>query len=462
MARSSLAVVVLAAGLGTRMRSARPKVLHAVAGRPLVGHVLAAVAPLAPARTVVVVGPRMEAVVEAARAAAPRLPLPSVVQRDRRGTGHAVREARKALAGFRGDVLVLVGDAPLLRTESLRRLIAARRAAGAAVAVLGMDLPEPGAYGRLIVGPDDGLERIVEARDASEAERAVTLCNSGVIVADGAVLFDLLPRLKPDNAKREYYLTDIVGLARAAGHRCTWSKGLPDELIAVNTRADLAVAEAAVQGRLRAAAMDNGATLVDPSSVWLCHDTVLGQDVTVGPGVVFGPGVRVGDGVEIRAFCHLEGVRIGAGAIVGPFARLRPGADIGAGAHIGNFVEIKNARLGAGAKANHLAYVGDARVGPDANIGAGTITCNYDGVAKHRTDIGAEAFIGSNTTLIAPVRVGARAFVAGGSTVTENVPADAVAFGRARQATKPGAGKTLRVRLSTRARARSAAKKNGR
>lgn len=457
MARPNLAVVVLAAGLGTRMRSARPKVLHAVAGRPLVGHVLAAVAPLAPAKTVVVVGPRMDSVVEAARAAAPRLELTPAVQRDRRGTGHAVREARRALAGFRGDVLVVIGDAPLLRTETLRRLVAARRNARAAVAVLGMELPEPGSYGRLIVGPDGSLERIVEARDASEAERAITLCNSGVLVADSAALFELLPRLKPDNANREYYLTDVVALARDAGHRCTWSSAPADELIAVNTRAELAAAEAGVQARLRAAAMENGATLVAPATVWFSHDTVLGQDVTVGPNVVFGPGVRVADGAEIRAFSHLEGVRVGVGAIVGPFARLRPGADIGAGAHIGNFVEIKNARVGEGAKANHLAYVGDARVGAGANIGAGTITCNYDGFAKHETDIGAEAFIGSNATLIAPVRIGARAVVAGGSTVTDNIPADALVFGRARQATKQGGAKTLRVRLK-----RAATKKNGR
>ena len=448
MARANLAVVVLAAGLGTRMRSGRPKVLHAIAARPLIGHVMAALAPLNPAKTVVVVGPGMEAVAAAARAAAPKLDVLPVVQRDRRGTGHAVRQARVALAGFRGDVLVVIGDAPLLRPETLRRLVAARHAgAGAAIAVLGMELAEPGEYGRMITGPDTTLERIVEARDASDAERAVTLCNAGVLAADRQGLFELLAKLKPNNAKRELYLTDVVGLARTAGHRCTWTTAPAEELIAVNTRAELAAAEAALQARLRAAAMANGATLVDPATVWFAHDTVLGQDVTIGPGVVFGPGVRVGDGAEIRAFCHLEGVRIGAGAIVGPFARLRPGAEIGAGAHIGNFVEVKNARIGAGAKANHLAYVGDARVGPEANIGAGTITCNYDGFAKHETDIGAEAFIGSNATLIAPVRIGARAVVAGGSTVTDDVPADALSFGRARQTTKRGAAKALRARL---------------
>ena len=446
MAKSPLAVVVLAAGLGTRMRSELPKVLHEVAGRPLIGHVMAAVAPLAPVKTIVVVGPRMEAVVEAARAAAPKLSITPVVQRDRRGTGHAVRQAERALRGFRGDILIVIGDAPLMRPETLKQLVSARRD-GAAVAVLAMDLRDPADYGRMVTGPNDTLERIVEARDATDAERAITLCNAGVIAADGSVLFELLARLKPDNAKREYYLTDIVGLARAAGQRCTWTEAPVEELIAVNTRAELAAAEAAMQARLRASAMANGATLADPASVWFSYDTVLGQDVTVGPGVVFGPEVRVADGVEIRAFCHLEGVRIGPGAIVGPFARLRPGADIGAGARVGNFVEVKNARIGAGAKANHLAYVGDARVGAEANIGAGTITCNYDGFSKHETDIGPGAFIGSNTTLVAPVRVGARAVVAGGSTITDDVAADALVFGRARQAVKAGGAKALRARL---------------
>ncbi len=454
MAKSNLAVVVLAAGLGTRMRSKLPKVLHEVAGRPLIGHVMATLAHLAPAKTVLVVGPGMEAVAEAARAAAPKLALTSAVQRDRRGTGHAVLQAKPALAGFRGDVLIVVGDAPLIRPQTLKQLVSARRD-GAAIAVLAMDLRDPADYGRMVTGPDDTLERIVEARDATDAERAITLCNGGIIAADSGVLFDLLARVKPDNAKREYYLTDIVRLARVAGHRCTWTEAPAEELIAVNTRAELAAAEAAMQARLRADAMANGATLIDPASVWFCHDTVLGQDVTVAPGVVFGPGVRIADGAEIRAFCHLEGVQIGPGAIVGPFARLRPGAEIGAGAHVGNFVEVKNARLGAGAKANHLAYIGDARVGAGANIGAGTITCNYDGVAKHETAIGEGAFIGSNSTLIAPLRVGARAVVAGGSTVTENVPADALVFGRARQAMKKGGAKILRARL------KRAARKNG-
>ncbi len=451
MARAELAVVVLAAGLGTRMRSAQPKVLHAVAGRPLVGHVIAAVAALKPARVALVVGPGMDEVTAAARAAAPALKIAPVVQSDRRGTGHAVRQARRALAGFRGDVLILMGDAPLIRAETLRRLIAARRASGgAAAAVLGMELENPGSYGRMITGAGDELLRIVEARDASDAERAITLCNAGVMAVDGRLLFDLLAKVKAYNAKNEYYLTDIVGLARAAGHRCAWAEAPAEELIAVNTRGELAEAEAAMQARLRAATMEQGATLIDPASVWLSYDTVLGKDVTVGPSVVFGPGVKVGDGAEIRAFCHLEGARVGPGVVIGPFARLRPGAAIGAGAHIGNFVEVKNAGIGDGAKANHLAYIGDASVGAGANVGAGTITCNYDGVAKHRTAIGAGAFIGSNATLIAPVRIGAGAFVAGGSTITRDVPPDALAFGRARQDTKSGGAAALRGRRKRR------------
>jgi bifunctional UDP-N-acetylglucosamine pyrophosphorylase/glucosamine-1-phosphate N-acetyltransferase len=448
MARANLAVVVLAAGLGTRMRSARPKVMHEVAGRPLIAHVIASAAALRPARIVLVVGPGMSDVERIAAETAPSVKIKTVVQRDRRGTGHAVQQARRALSGFRGDVLVLLGDAPLIRPETLHGLIERRRVSDAAVAVLAMRLADPGAYGRLVVGFGNSVERIVESAEAANAEeRAIDLCNSGVMAIESTALGDLLSQLKPDNAKREYYLTDIIGHACDSGGRCVWAEAPASQLIAVNTRAELAQAEAAMQDRLRAAAMSNGATLIDPGSVFFSWDTVLGRDVTVGPSVMFGPGVRVEDGAEIRAFCHLEGARVGAQAIVGPFARLRPGAEIGAGAHVGNFVEIKNSRIGSGAKANHLAYVGDASVGEAANIGAGTITCNYDGFAKHRTVIGANAFIGSNSTLVAPVKVGARAFVAGGSTITRDVGADALAFGRARQDTKAGEGKTLRAKL---------------
>lgn len=430
------------------MRSRRAKVLHEIAHRPMIGHVAAAAAALKPARLALVVAPGADDVVAAARVAAPRVSIVPAVQRDRRGTGHAMLQTRKALAGHRGDVLILLGDAPLIRPETLRRLIEARRKANAAVAVLGMRLAAPGAYGRLVTGDGDALERIVEARDLAEHERDIDLCNSGVMAVDGAVLFELLRKIRPDNAKGEYYVTDLVGLARAAGRDCVWAEGAADELIAINNRVELAQAEAALQQRLREAAMTGGATLVDPASVFLAWDTKLGADVWVGPSVTFGLGVTVEDDVTINAYCHLAGAVVRSGAIVGPFARLRPGAEISAGAHVGNYVEIKNARLGRGAKANHLAYIGDANVGAGANIGAGTITCNYDGAAKHRTEIGAGSFIGSNATLVAPVSVGDRAFVAAGSTVTANVPADALAFGRARQETLRGAGKALMARLS--------------
>jgi bifunctional UDP-N-acetylglucosamine pyrophosphorylase / glucosamine-1-phosphate N-acetyltransferase len=451
MGTSPLAVVILAAGIGTRMRSKKPKVLHALAGRPMIGHLAASVAKLQPATVALVVGPDMEAVADAARQAAPGVSFTPVVQRDRRGTGHAVLQARRALVGHRGDVLVLLGDGPLVEPEAMKRLVAARRTSKAAVAVLAFRTPDPTPYGRMILGADDRtLERIVEGRDASDEEKRINLCNAGVIAVDGAILFDLLSKLRPDNAKGELYLTDIVQIARAQGRRCTYAEA---EFVAVNSRSELAAAEALLQTRLRQAAMDGGATLIDPATVWLSYDTVIGQDVVIGPNVFFGPGVKIGDGVEIRSFCHIEGATIAPGAIIGPFARLRPGAEIGLNAHIGNFVEVKNARIGEGAKANHLAYVGDARVGARANIGAGTILCNYDGYLKHMTDIGAEVFIGSNATLVAPIKIGARAFVAAGSTVTDAVPADALAFGRARQTTKKQAGAMLRDRLK---RARSA------
>jgi bifunctional UDP-N-acetylglucosamine pyrophosphorylase/glucosamine-1-phosphate N-acetyltransferase len=447
MAKDNIAVVILAAGLGTRMRSTRPKVLHAVAGRPLIGHIVAAVAPLRPARVVLVVGPGMEDVAAAARDAAPGLQIVSAVQRERRGTGHAVLQAKRALAGHRGDVLILVGDAPLVRTQTMRRLVQSRRSASRAVSVLGFRIGDPRPYGRLITGAGDQLLRIVESRDCDDQERSIELCNSGVIAVDGRLLFELLRGLRPDNVKKELYLTDIVGIARSAGHACSWIEAPAEELIAINTRAELAVAEAGMQARLRAGAMEGGATLIDPGSVWLSYDTKIGRDVVIGPCVVFGRGVRVENGVEIRGFCHIEGATIAAGATVGPFARLRAGTTVGPDAHIGNFIELKNARVGKGAKANHVSYLGDVRIGAKANIGAGTIVCNYDGYAKHLTEIGPEVFIGSNATLVAPLSIGARSFVAAGSTVTDDVPADALVFGRARQATRRGAARELRGRL---------------
>jgi bifunctional UDP-N-acetylglucosamine pyrophosphorylase/glucosamine-1-phosphate N-acetyltransferase len=345
--------------------------------------------------------------------------------------------ARAALAGCSGPVVVAYGDTPLITSATLQRL-AAGIADGHAVMVAGMRPADPGPYGRLVVGSDGTLERIVEAKDASASERAIGLCNAGVMAVDGRVLWELLDRVKPDNAKGEYYLTDLVGLARARGLSCGVIEADADEAVGVNSRVELAQVEGLFQARMRRQAMLGGATLTDPASVWFSHDTVLGRDVTVGPCVVFGPGVTVGDHVTIKGFCHLEGARIAAGAQVGPYARLRPGAAIGESAHIGNFVEVKAAVIEAGAKVNHLSYVGDAHVGAKANVGAGTITCNYDGFAKAKTEIGAGAFIGSNTALVAPVTVGAGAIVAAGSVIVADVAADALAVARGRQEQKAG------------------------
>ena len=427
------AAIILAAGLGTRMRSRLPKALHPIAGRPMLRHLLATCEQVFE-RIVVVVGPDMAAL---ARAAAPHA---TVVQAERLGTGHAALQAQSVLGEFPGDAAVLYADNPLITPETIRALLARRRAGGAALALLAMRPADPGRYGRVVEDGAGGIARVVEWADASEAERAIGLCNAGVVSAPAADLFRWLREVRNDNAKGEYYLGDIVALARAEGGRVVAETAAEAELAGANSRAELAALEAGVQGRLRAAAMAGGATLVAPETVFLAWDTVLGQDVTIGPNVVFGPGVTVEDDVEIRAFSHLEGCTVRRGAIIGPFARLRPGADIGNGALVGNFVEIKATRLGAGAKANHLSYLGDATVGAGANIGAGTITCNYDGVAKHRTTIGAGAFIGSDTALVAPVTVGARALVAAGSVITEDVPDDALAIARGRQATKPGRG----------------------
>jgi bifunctional UDP-N-acetylglucosamine pyrophosphorylase/glucosamine-1-phosphate N-acetyltransferase len=402
--------------------------------------VLDSLASLAPERVVVVVGPDMEAVAALAR------PHRVALQAERLGTAHAVQAARAALEGFSGSVLILSGDVPLVSPESLGRLLEARRAAPQpGLVALAFRSADP-AYGRLVQESDGSLARIVEYKDANPAERAITLCNAGLYAADARLLFGWLDRIRPDNAQREYYLTDIVGLARADGVRVGLVETDAAEVMGVNSRADLAAAEAALQRRLRAQAMAGGATLIDPATVFLAADTVLGRDVLIEPNVVFGPGVVVGDGVIIKAFSHIEGAAIDTGAIIGPFARLRPGATIGPAAHIGNFVEIKNAVLEAGAKANHLSYVGDARVGARANIGAGTITCNYDGFGKYRTEIGADAFIGSNTALVAPVTVGARAGIGAGSTITEDVPDDALAVARGPQTVRPGGERRRRAK----------------
>lgn len=430
-AARSVAAVVLAAGMGTRMKSAHPKVLHPVLGRPMVNHVVAGAEALGARRTVVVVGPDMAELVAAVA------PHPTVEQTDRLGTAHAVAQARAALADFSGTVLVLYGDTPLITLATLERLLTAHAEAGAGVSVLGFRAARPGAYGRLVTGPE-GLEAIVEAKEATPEQLAIDLCNSGVMAVDGAALWGWLDRVDNANAKGEYYLTDIVALARADGRRCVAVEGEEDEFLGVNSRVELAVAERLAQDRMRRAAMEAGATLIDPTSVHFSWDTRLGRDVVVGPFTVFGPGVTVGDGVEIKGFCHFEKCAIAPAATVGPYARLRPGADIGEGAHIGNFVEVKKAVVEPGAKVNHLTYIGDARVGAKANVGAGTITCNYDGFGKYHTDIGAGAFIGSNSALVAPVKIGDGAIVAAGSVVTRTVPADALVVGRGEESVREG------------------------
>lgn len=436
MTDSSIAVVILAAGKGTRMKSGLPKVMHAVAGRPMISHLLDTVSQLSPEKVVVVVGPDMDPVRDTVA------PHPTCVQADRNGTGGAVKAAREELEGFTGTVLVLYGDTPLVRAETMAAAAGAcaptPEGEAAAVCVLGFRPSHFHQYGRLITDDSGALTAIVEARDASPEELDVSLCNSGVMAFAGEHLLGLLDQLDTNNSKAEYYLTDTVRLAHEKGLLAVVVEGEEDELLGVNSREDLAVAETVVQDELRTRAMANGATLVDPATVWFHHDTELGRDVVVQPNVVFGPNVTVADNVEIRAFSHLEGATVSSGAIIGPYARLRPGAQIGENAHIGNFVEIKNAEIGTGAKANHLTYIGDASVGAGSNIGAGTITCNYDGFGKYRTTIGEGAFIGSNSALVAPVTIGDGAIVAAGSTISRDVEKDSLSLERAEQIDKPG------------------------
>ena len=433
MAKRTCLTIVLAAGEGVRMRSSQPKVMHKVAGLPMLGHVLAAATAAGATRLAVVVGPGAEGTRAFLAKAAPEAAV--YVQAERLGTAHAVLSAKKEFASKPDDVVVLYGDTPLVSPETIRRL---RRplARGASVAVLGFRPASPTGYGRLIMEGKQ-LVAIREERDASPEERQIGLCNAGLIAFSGNAI-KLLGKIGNRNAKGEYYLTDLVELANAAGRKVAVIETEADEVIGVNRRAELAEAERVFQDRARAAAMDAGATLTAPETVFFSHDTKLGRDVTIEPNVFFGPGVTVADGVTIRAFSHIEGATIAAGAIIGPFARLRPGAAIGPDAHIGNFVEVKNAAIDAGAKANHLAYIGDAHVGARTNIGAGAITCNYDGFAKHRTEIGADAFIGSNSALVAPVTIGEGAYVATGSVVTRDVEPGALAVARARQVDKPG------------------------
>jgi bifunctional UDP-N-acetylglucosamine pyrophosphorylase/glucosamine-1-phosphate N-acetyltransferase len=429
--------VVLAAGLGTRMKSELPKTLHKIAGRSLLRHLLASCEQVFD-RVVVVVGPDMEAV---QREAAPHT---FVVQQERRGTAHAALVAAPEFGD--GEVAILYADAPLIRPTTLSRLLESRSGGNAALALLAFRPADPGHYGRVITRGGE-VERIVEWTDAAEADRQETLCNAGVLCAGAADMRRWLSDVRADNAKGEYYLTDVVALAREGGGQVVAVEAPADELAGINSRAELAAAEAVVQSRLRAAAMEAGVTMIDPGSVFLCADTELAPDVLIEPNVVFGPGVKVGRGVQIHAFSHLVGCTIGPDCSVGPYARLRPGAELGEAVHIGNFVEVKAARLGPRAKANHLAYLGDADIGEATNIGAGTITCNYDGYNKHRTTIGSRVFIGTDTALVAPVSVGDGAIVAAGSVITEDVPTDAFAIARGKQANKPGRAAQMREKL---------------
>ncbi len=435
MTTRPLAVIVLAAGKGTRMKSDRHKVLHPIAGRPMLLHLLATAGQLASAKTVVVVGAGREQVEDAVA------PLHATVvhQREQLGTGHAVRQAETALNGFAGDVLILYGDVPLVTEATMRRMIDRLHAADApAIVVLGFRPDDPGAYGRVIADAEGRITRMVEFKDASTEERAVTLCNSGLMAVRGDDLFALLGQVTNSNAAGEYYLPDIVMLAGTQGQTAAVIETDAGEVAGVNSRAELAALEAEWQQRRRREAMDAGVSLVAPETVWFSYDTTLGRDVIVEPNVVFGPGVSIADKVTVHAFSHLEGATVAEGASIGPYARLRPGAVMEAGSRIGNFVEMKKAILGAGAKANHLTYLGDAEIGAGANIGAGTITCNYDGFFKYRTKIGAGAFIGSNSALVAPVTIGDGAIVGAGSTVTDDVAGDALALVRPPQIAKPG------------------------
>ncbi|MGP6085551.1 bifunctional UDP-N-acetylglucosamine diphosphorylase/glucosamine-1-phosphate N-acetyltransferase GlmU [Antarctobacter jejuensis] len=446
----STALIILAAGKGTRMKSDLPKVLHRIAGAPMLWHAMRAGGTLEPERSVVVAGHGYAEVERAAQEYDPEVRIAE--QAEQLGTGHAVQQALPALEGFEGDAYVLYGDTPFISEDTLARMREARGRAD--VVVLGFEAADPGRYGRLVM---DGqtLTRIVEFKDASEDERRITLCNSGVMAMNVQVLRDLLDKLGNDNASGEYYLTDVVELARDAGLTATAVACAEAETMGINSRAELAAAEAAFQVRARAELLDLGVTMMAPDTVYLSWDTVIGRDTEVEPNVIFAPGVTVESGARLRAFSHLEGCHVSRGAVVGPYARLRPGAELSENVHVGNFVEVKNALLHEGVKANHLTYIGDAEIGEKTNIGAGTITCNYDGVFKHRTVIGKNAFIGSDTMLVAPVTVGDGAMTGSGSTITSDVPAGALAIARGKQETKPG----LATKLMKMLRARKAKQK---
>ncbi len=447
MTQRPIAAIILAAGKGTRMKSDLHKVLHPVAGRPMLLHLIDSVSALAPERTVVVTGAGREQV----EAAVSPLGIATALQAEQKGTGHAVLEAREALAGFEGDGLILYGDVPLVSAATMQRMIDRLRAPDApAVVVLGFRPDDTAAYGRVIADAAGRIVKMVEHKDATPEERAERLCNSGLMAARSDRVFALLDQVGCDNAAGEYYLVDIVNIAAAEGLASAVIETAAWEVAGVNSRAELATVDGYWQAARRAHAMADGATLIAPDTVWFAHDTKIGRDVVIEPNVFFGPGVSVADGAIIHAFSHIEGATIGAGAEIGPFARLRPGSVMGEKSKIGNFVEMKKTVLGAGAKASHLTYLGDTIVGAGANIGAGTITCNYDGFFKYKTEIGAGAFIGSNSALVAPVSIGAGAIVGAGSVITADVEADALALARGQQAVRTGWAARFRAVMSAR------------
>lgn len=435
---------MLAAGEGTRMRSRTPKVLHPIAGRSMLGHVLAAVRAAGVERVAVVVGPGHDAVAADARAIVPNADI--FIQEERRGTAHAALAARAAIAAGVDQAIVLFADTPFVLPQTLQG-VRERIAAGATVVGVGFEAEDPTGYGRFIMEGEQ-LTAIREHRDATQEQRKITLCNAGVMGFDGSRMLDLLDRVRDANDQKQFYLTDAAEIAHGRGLAVAAITCGEDEVLGINDRIQLAGAEAIMQQRLRARAMREGATLIAPETVFLSHDTIIGQDVLIEPHVMMGPGVTIENDAVVHAFSHLEGAHVARGASVGPYARLRPGAKLGEKSRIGNFVEVKNAEIGAGAKANHLAYIGDASVGANANIGAGAITCNYDGVNKHRTDIGDNVFVGSNATLVAPIKVGDGAFIAAGSTITKDILGDALAIGRGRQETREGWAAARRARFS--------------
>lgn len=442
--KTEIVTIILAAGKSTRMKSALPKTLHPIASRPMLGHVLDAVSDSIGASTILVIGPGMDNVATYAKSITPDLSI--AIQQNQRGTGDAVKAALPLIATKSGVALVIFGDTPLVRSETLSSMVEACTT-DTPIVVLGFEAVNPTGYGRLVLDAKGALTAIVEQKDATAEQRAITLCNGGAMAIRLEHLGRLLDQLTDTNKAGEYYLTDVPAFARAGGLGCTVVIAPEADIQGVNSRADLAAVEAEMQSRLRTRAMANGVTLSDPSTIYLSADTIIGADVTIGQNVVIGPGVEIASGVTIKPFSHLEGGIIAEGAQIGPFARIRPGSEIGRDAHIGNFVETKKAKVEEGAKINHLTYIGDARVGARANIGAGTITCNYDGFNKHFTDIGAGAFIGSNSSLVAPVKIGDGAYTGSGSVITKDVSADALAVERSKQFEKQGWAASFRAKF---------------